>query len=230
MKHSGEMVKQALKDKGMKQAELASRIGRDQTLVSRYFSGGIEVSDQAARAMAEVLDMDFEKLHRQLQKDRLKRRREKMGAAFKDVIDEEEKAVIGAVTLLDNIVTVPMLDSVPLSKNNWSAVEEARCAIPPDAPIGDESSFAVRVNSESMADDKIDEGDIVVVDTAAEIGDGNLVLAVVNRKPLLRKFFQTGETVVLQASGEYKEPVLFLSQEHDFEIIGRVALCIKFFI
>ena len=50
MQHSGEMVKATLRAKGMTQVELAKRIGRDQTLISRYVSGQIEVSDETGLA------------------------------------------------------------------------------------------------------------------------------------------------------------------------------------
>ena len=231
MKHSGEMVKKALEDKKMSQAELAEKIGRNQALISRYLSGQIEVSDKAARSIAEVLDMDFEGLHRQLQRDRLERRMQNLAAEFKDVLDEEGKANIGAAILVESsdIVTVPMLDSVPVRAHGWSEEGNRRYALPPDVKVDAENSFAVKVSDKNMAGDKVDEGDIIVVDSGAEARDGDVVLAIVGGEPLLRKIYHSGETVVLQASGDHAEPVVFLSQKDDFEIVGRMALCIKFF-
>jgi len=232
VKHSGEMVKAAIRTKGITQAELARRIGRDQTLISRYLSGQIPVSDKAARSIAEALDLDFEELHRQLQRDRLARRKEKYEAEFKEVLDEDKKTDeeqvygVGAAIALTEFAVIPMLDSVPISAGAWSEEKGKRYALPHDAPIDAERSFAVRVSSRDMADDKVDEGDIIVVDTGAEVHDGDIVLAIVEGKPVLRRIYRTGKTTVLQASAE---PVVFLSQKDDFEVVGRLALCIKFF-
>ena len=234
MKHSGEMVKAAIRTKGITQAELARKIGRDQTLISRYLSGQIPVSDKAARRIAEVLDMDFEELHRQLQRDRLLRRREKFEAEFKDVFDEEKKTddeqvhSVGNVSLMEFVI-IPMLASVPVNAHDWLAEGGRRYALPPDAEVDAERSFAVRVIGKNMADDKVDEGDTVVIDSGAKVHDGDIVLAIVKEKPLLRRIYRTGNTTVLQASGDCAEPVVFLSRKDDFEIVGRLALCIKFF-
>lgn len=235
VKHSGEMVKKALEDKKMTQAGLAKKIGRNQTLISRYLSGQIEISDKAARSIVEVLDMDFEELHRQLQHDRFERRVESLRMEFKEVFDEERtddrRANVGAVTIVESpdIITVPMLDSVPVSAYGWSKEEGRRYALPPDVQVDAEKSFAVRVSGKNMADDKVDEGDIIVVDSGAEVADGDVVLAIVRGEALLRKIYRTGETTVLQASGGHEEPVIVLSQEDDLEIVGRMALCIKLF-
>ncbi len=120
VQHSGVMVKDAMKAQGMKQVELARKIGRDQTLISRYLSGQIEISDKAARSIAEVLDVDFEKLHFQLQHDRLERRMENTRMEFKDVIGDEGtggSANVGAAILVEptDIVAVPMLSMPPTS-------------------------------------------------------------------------------------------------------------------
>ncbi len=236
VRHSGEMVKAAIKSENMTQAELARKIGRDQTLISRYLSGQIEVSDKAARSIAEALEIDFEELHRQLQRDRLVRRREKFEAEFKDVFDEEKADdrrvhVVGAATIVESldIVTVPMLDSVPVNAHDWLAEGGRRYVLPPDAEVDAERSFAVRVIGKNMADDKVDEGDTVVIDSGAKVHDGDVVLAIVRGEPLLRRIYRTGKTTVLQASGDCSEPVVFLSRKDDFEIVGKLVLCVKFF-
>ena len=233
MQHSGAMVKDAMKAKGMKQVELARKIGRDQTLISRYLSGQIEISDKAARSIAEVLDMDFEKLHLQLQHDRLKRRMENMRMEFKDVLDEEEtgELLVAAAILVDspNVVAVPMLDSIPVSAHSWSGEGSAKYYLPPGIQVDAESSFAVAVTGRNMVDYTVDEGDIIVVDSSAKIQDNDVVLAVVKGAPMLRKIYRKGRTIVLQASAEHEEPVIFLSQKDDFEIVGRIMLCTRVF-
>lgn len=235
MQHSGEIVKTALRAKGMTQVELARRIGRDQTLISRYLSSQIEISDKAARDVAQVLEMDFEELHHQLQRDRLDRKMARLGTQFKEVIGTEEGTgdevnTVGGVSLeAPAIAVVPMLDYIPINKRGWSIEEEANYALPPDIHVDLGNSFAAKVSGENMADGVVDKGDTIVVDCSAEIKDGEIALVVVNSKPLIRKIHRSGGTVVLQSSGNREESVIFLSQEDDFEIIGRLAVCTKLF-
>jgi plasmid maintenance system antidote protein VapI len=76
--HSGEIVKSALKAQDMSQVALAQAIGRDQSLISRYVKGTIEVSADSAMDIARVLNINFDVLHEQLQKDKFDRAMEKI--------------------------------------------------------------------------------------------------------------------------------------------------------
>jgi DNA polymerase V len=238
--HSGEMVKAALKEKGMTQNELARRIGKDQTLISRYLSGQIEISLEAAISMAEVLDIDFQELRRQLQRDKLDRRKEQLRAEFKDVLDEDERTdilstdedvhIVGRVEVeeLPHVLGVPLLDFIPLGEYNLSKEKAELYVLPPGIQVDIEKSFALKVTGEDMADDEVAEGDIIVVDPTAEVENEDIVLVVLSGKPVLRKIYRRGGMIVLQSSRGNAEPFI-LSPEDDFHIVGRVALCTKLF-
>jgi DNA polymerase V len=238
--HSGEMVKAALKEKGMTQNELARRIGKDQTLISRYLSGQIEISLEAAISMAEVLDIDFQALRRQLQRDKLERRKEQLRAEFKDVLGEEEKIdvlpsdqpvhVVGAVGVqeIPDAIAVPLLDFIPLGEYDLSKEKSDLYVLPPGIQVDVEKSFALKVSGEDMTDGEIGEGDIIVVDPAAEAQDEDIVLVVLGGKPVLRKIYRRGGMIVLQSSGGNAEPFI-LSPEDDFHIVGRLALYTRLF-
>jgi SOS-response transcriptional repressor LexA len=187
------------------------------------------------RSIARALGIDFEKLRHQMQRDNLHQKLEKLRAEFGDVMDEGERieifsgqAAVGAAILSD-ITTVPMLDSVPVSAHDLPGEGTVRCPLPPGVEIDAENSFAVWVTGEDMADDKVDEGDIVVVDFKTKARDGDVVLATVSGQPVLRKIYRRGKTTVLQASTEREESVIFLSKSDEFEILGRMVLCIKLF-
>jgi len=57
--HSGQMIKNALKAKKGTQLDLATAIGCDQSLISRYFSGTIEVSLGLLVAMIKHLEINI---------------------------------------------------------------------------------------------------------------------------------------------------------------------------
>lgn len=76
--HSGAMVKKALRSQNMSQVALARAIGRDQSLISRYVKGTIEVSVDTVIDIAQVLNMNFDVLYGQLRKDKFNRSMEKL--------------------------------------------------------------------------------------------------------------------------------------------------------
>jgi len=80
--HSGEIVKSALESQNMSQVALALAIGRDQSLISRYVKGTMEVSADTAMDIARVLNINFDVLHAQLQKDKFSRATEKLNLKY----------------------------------------------------------------------------------------------------------------------------------------------------
>jgi SOS-response transcriptional repressor LexA len=240
VRHSGELVKAAMKDKGMTQVELASRIGKDQTLISRYVSGKIEISVEVARSIAEALELDFEELRQQLKRDKLERRREHLRAEFKEIISDEADLLsssglvyvghVGHVEESSGAITVPLMDSVPSGAQDWSQEKAGSYVFSADVQVDPEKSFALKISGEKMTDDVVDEGDIVLVDQHKKPKDGDRVVVILNGEPMLRKMYHTGETVMLQSPENRGKPVIFVSPKDDFEVVGRVTLCIKLFV
>ena len=229
VRHSGEIVKAAMKKKDTTQVELARKIGKDQTLISKYLAGRTEISVEVARSMAEVLEIDFEELRRQLKRDKLERRRALLRAEFKEIFDEEESelATVAGATIIEatDIVTVPLLDSIPSDVDDQRRETAEKYPLPPNVQVDAESAFALKVSGADMTDDVVDEGDIIVVDPNAETQDDDRVLMILNGKPVLGKIYRKGKTVALQLPRE----LIFLSKEDDFKIVGRMVSCNKIF-
>ena len=237
--HSGEMAKTAMRAKGMTQTELARRIGRDQTLISRFLAGQIEISFEAARSIAEELEIESEDFLHQLQLDKYNRKAKHLKAGYRKILDEgvavdiptpDELIHVGNVDIVEtDIIAVPLLNSVPTGAHDRSKEGSKPYILPPSIRVDTEKSFALRISGENMTDDKVDEGDIIVIDPGAEGRDGDRVLVILNREPMLRKIYRTGETVMLQSPENRAESVIFLSQKDDFEVVGKVVLCTKLF-
>jgi transcriptional regulator with XRE-family HTH domain len=62
-------LKQAMQDKDMNQAELASRIGKGKSSVSQYLSGKNIPKDDVQKQIAEVLDCTVEFLNSEVSED-----------------------------------------------------------------------------------------------------------------------------------------------------------------
>jgi len=237
MQHAGEMVKVVMTAKNMTQTQLARRIGKNQTLISRFLSGQAGISTDAARAIARVLDMDFEELRHQLQRDKLERRKEHMKAEFREVLDEgedveiksSEKALsVGSVSVTA-LAAVPLLDFIPIGGQIPSEEDAEMYILPPGVQVDAERAFALKVSGEDMTDDKVDEGDIIVVDPGTEARDAGKVLVILNGKPALRNVYRMGENIMFLSPENREEPAVFSSKDGDFEIVGRVVMCVKYF-
>ena len=235
MQHAGEMVKAVMTAKDMTQTELARRIGKNQTLISRFLSGQSGISSDVARAIAGVLALDFEELRHQLQRDKLERRKEHMKAEFREVLDEDEDVEIkpaektlsvGSVTAL---AAVPLLDFIPIGGQIPSEENAEMYILPPSVQVDIERAFDLKASGEDMTDDKVDEGDIIVVDPGTEARDAGKVLVILNGRPMLRNVYRMGENIMFLSPENREEPAIFSSKGGDFEIVGRVVMCIKSF-
>jgi SOS-response transcriptional repressor LexA len=224
IRHSGEIVKAALEAKNMTQTDLAKKIGKNQTLISRYILGQIEISDKVARALAEILEIDLEELLHQLQKDRLERRVENLKAEFKEVYS------VSSVQIVSDIDTVQLVDSIPDDIDEFLKEESKGYPLLPVSGIDAENSFALKVSKKSLTDDKVDSGDVIVIDTRTRIIDGDRVIAILDGRPMLRKIYHKGKNTIFQSPENHEEPVIVVSQKDEFKVLGKVVLCIKYFL
>jgi len=226
---AGEMVKSALKEKGLTQQELAEKIGRDQTLISRFISG-VPIADTTARAIAEILDLDADELVHQIQRDKLDKKVVKLKAQYKPVIDDESisdlisdnrSAVVGHVGV---IADIPLLDSYDQPQE-----KAERYVIPTGIQLDSNKAFALKINGKNMTDDKIEEGDVIIVDPNAKMRDEDRVLVVRDGQQELRKFYRDGNTIILQSLGGTGLPLILTSRKENVKIVGRIVFCAKHF-
>jgi len=229
MSHAGEMVGTALKEKGMTQQQLAEKIGRDQTLISRFISG-VPIADTTARAIAEVLEIDAGELVQRIQRDKLEKKMEKLKTQYKPVIGDEnvdnifsdnKSAVVGHVGVIPDI---PLLNSY-----NQPSGKADRYIVPTGIKLDSDRAFALKVSDKNMTDDKIEVGDIIIVDPSAKMKDGDIVLVVLSDRQELRRFYRQEGTIILQSPGGSGLPLILTSHRENVKIIGRVVFCAKHF-
>jgi repressor LexA len=65
-------------------------------------------------------------------------------------------------------------------------------AVPPDF-VGSGSDYVLRVRGESMIDEGIHDGDLVVVRSATEASDGEMVIALVADEVTLKRIYREGD-------------------------------------
>jgi SOS-response transcriptional repressor LexA len=223
---AGEMVKIALKEKGMTQQELAAKIGRDQTLISRFISG-VPIADDTARAMAEILDLDAEELLRLLQRDKYDRQMKKLKTHYRPVIGDSDKDVTVDVGHVGVVTETPQI--LLLLSYNQPIEKAEKYTVPTGVQLDFDKAFALKVSGKNLTDDKIEDGDIIIIDPSARRKDGDRILVTINNEPELRRFYRRGNTVVLQSHDNSQPPLIPLPQDDEIKMIGRVVFLHKIF-
>ena len=91
-----------------------------------------------------------------------------------------------------------------------------------------DKSFLLRVRGESMIEDHIADGDLVLVRPNARVKNGDIVVALVQgMETTLKRLENKGDTVVLHPANASMSPIVL--QPHEVEIQGRVDAIIRRF-
>jgi repressor LexA len=85
--------------------------------------------------------------------------------------------------------------------------------------------FVMEVRGDSMIDDGIREGDLVIVQQQAAPNNGDTVVAVVHGEATIKRFFRRGELVELRPANAQMAPLRVEAQ--DVEVKGVVAGLIR---
>ena len=90
------------------------------------------------------------------------------------------------------------------------------------------ATFFVRVSGDSMKGAGIFDGDLLIVDRAAEVTSGSIVVARIHDEFTLKRVRKTGNRVFLVPENE-KYQTVEVTEGSDFEIWGRVTGSIREF-
>ena len=92
---------------------------------------------------------------------------------------------------------------------------------------GDADTFALEVSGDSMIEDHICDGDVVLVERISEVRDGDIVVALVRgEETTLKRFYRESETVArLQPANSAMPPILVPMA--DLQIQGRLLAVLR---
>lgn len=93
--------------------------------------------------------------------------------------------------------TVPLLGLIAAGRP-IEAVENPEPIQVPESMLGPGETYALRVRGDSMIEDGIKDGDLVLVRRAVEADNGATVVAVVDGEATLKRFFRRGTNVELR--------------------------------
>lgn len=89
-----------------------------------------------------------------------------------------------------------------------------------------EATYFVRVASDSMLGDRIDRGDVLIVDCARQPVEGKIVVVWLNGDHCVKRIHYAGGMVVLLSSNPKYDPI-YVHEGDDFKIFGVVTFVIQ---
>lgn len=89
-----------------------------------------------------------------------------------------------------------------------------------------EATYFVRAAGDSMIGDRIEPGDILIVDSSFEHVDGRIVIVFLNGDNIVKRIRYVGEMIVLESSNPHYGPI-YDHKGEDFEVFGVVTFVIQ---
>jgi repressor LexA len=115
---------------------------------------------------------------------------------------------------------IPLLGTVAAGSPIEAVSTPDTIPVPPDM-VGNRECFALRVQGDSMVDDHICDGDVVLLEARKQPHEGETVVALVRREEVtLKRFSLRGPVVTLSPANPTLRPMQFPAE--DVEIQGVV--------
>jgi repressor LexA len=129
-----------------------------------------------------------------------------------------------AVAAFQRMRRIPMLGIVAAGKPIEPVAQKEFI----DLPLGNEESFALKVEGESMREEGIMPGDLVIVRRQARAAAGQTVVALVNGDATVKKYFPKTDHIELRPANAAMQPIR-VTPDDKFEIQGVVVGLIRHF-
>ncbi len=152
-----------------------------------------------------------------------------------------DREVSRAIELLEpggrrpRVATVPIIGTIAAGQpipvptaDTWQSYDpDDTLEVPPDMIGGRDQVYALRVKGNSMIDALVNDGDIVIMETASTAQDGDMVAAWLKREEeaTLKRIFREGPQVRLQPANESMQPIR--TDADNVEVQGRVIGAIR---
>lgn len=133
---------------------------------------------------------------------------------------KNRKRALELVPLRTGSLSLPFL-GVVAAGTPIEAIEVPESIDVPESLLGSGNNFALRVRGDSMIDEGIRDGDILIITRQAHAENGQTVVAMVRGESTVKKFYQHGEEVELRPANSHMESLRMPGG--DVEIAGTVV-------
>lgn len=108
--------------------------------------------------------------------------------------------------------TLPLLGLVAAGLPIEAIEHQDSIEVPRDF-IGKKESFVLRVQGESMIDEGIRDGDLIIVESRKSAQPGQTVVALIDGEATVKKFYPEGETIRLQPANATMAPLRYPAEQ-----------------
>jgi repressor LexA len=123
-------------------------------------------------------------------------------------------------------VEVPLLGQIAAGRPIEAVLDDQTVSVPRDMLRSGRRFFALRVRGDSMIDEHIIDGDLVVVRSTADAENGDTVVALIDdQNATLKKYYREGRRIRLQPANENLRPIMV--DEEALKVQGVVVGLIR---
>jgi repressor LexA len=117
-----------------------------------------------------------------------------------ELVDEADSSGVVRLPLMGTIAAGQPLEAVPVSE---------AITVPGDMVPGHARTYGLRVQGDSMIDEQIRDGDLVIVEERQVARDGETVVALIDgNDATLKRFYRSGDKIRLQPANPTMEPIV----------------------
>jgi repressor LexA len=121
-----------------------------------------------------------------------------------------------------NVKSLPIVGRV-IAGEPELAVEDKEGDLLIDAGwVSGRNTFLLRVTGHSMIDADIRPGDLVVVEPATQVRNGDVVIALLEEEATVKRFFKEKDKIRLQPDNQSMQPIYIDRNDPSFRVIGIV--------
>lgn len=121
----------------------------------------------------------------------------------------------------ESSVEIPLVGRIPAGKP-FEAVSVHESIAVPSSMVGRKETYVLKVEGESMIDDHVMDGDLVIVEKRTSPRDGETVVALIHGTDVtLKRFRRQGRKIRLEPANPTYKPIVL--DEEDVEIQGVVV-------
>lgn len=123
----------------------------------------------------------------------------------------------GKTSDVENIIDIPLHGKVAAG-NPIEAMEGSESISVPAAMIGRGSHYALTISGESMIEDGILDGDVIVVKEQKTASNGDTVVAVIDNEATVKRYYKKKSAIELHPANSTMKPIIV--KNGDFQIKG----------
>ena len=216
-----ERLKLLRRESGLSQQDFAKQLGTSKSSINMYERGEREPSLETLEAIADYFNVDMDFL--------LGKSEHRSKAAWLEGIDNSiDLDILRSQVKFENLFPIekkrfPLLGDIACGKP-IIANEERELYVESGADI--QADFCLRARSDSMIGARIYDGDIVFIQQADMVDDGEIAAVVIEDEATLKRvnYYPEKDLLILKAENSKYEDLIYTGEElNHIRILGRAV-------